>query len=245
MVQVKEDLVGQVFGRLTVISQADDYINPNTGVHTARWNCLCSCEEHKLVSVFGSSLKCGNTTSCGCVQREATSKAKKKENLFDLESQDYAIGYTLKGEEFWFDKEDYDLVKKYCWHYNSGGYLANKSKNGTVFLHRLVMGVSDSQVQIDHIVHPPKPQHKVDNRKSNLRIVTNQQNQMNNAPSKNNTSGKTGISWVESRMKWEAYIWMNGKKIHLGYYTDKQEAITERKKAEKKYFGEYHYVKSV
>ena len=82
MVQTKEDLTGQVFGRLTVINQAEDYVNPNTGVHTARWNCCCSCGSQKLITVFGTSLKSGNTKSCGCLQKEMTSKAKKKENYY-------------------------------------------------------------------------------------------------------------------------------------------------------------------
>ena len=239
MVQVKEDLTGQTFGRLTVLSQVDDYINPKTGKHSAQWNCLCSCGNTKIIR--GSSLKNGNTMSCGCLQRETISKAKKKENIFDLDSEEYAIGYTSKGEPFWFDKEDYNLVKQYCWYYNSSGYVIHKGGNEVIHLHRLIMGVTDPKTQVDHINHPSKPQHKIDNRKSNLRLVTNQQNQMNNALSKNNTSGKTGVSWNKSKMKWEAYIFVNKKKINLGSYSDKEEAIKVREEAEKKYFGEYRY----
>lgn len=241
MVKVREDLTGQVFGRLTVVSQTEDYVNPNTGRRAAQWNCICSCKDHKMIQVRGHSLKSGNTISCGCLQRERTSRAKKKENSFDLNSQEYAIGYTLKGEPFWFDKEDYDLVRKYCWHYDSGGYVVHKDDNGNIYLHRLVMGVTDDNIQVDHISHPPKPNHKVDNRKVNLRLVTNQQNQMNNAIGKNNTSGKTGVSWDKARMKWEAYIFVNAKKIHLGRFIKKEDAINARKEAELKYFKEYRY----
>ena len=38
MVKVKEDLVGQIFGRLTVIEQAEDYISPQ-GKHCAQYRC--------------------------------------------------------------------------------------------------------------------------------------------------------------------------------------------------------------
>lgn len=103
------------------------------------------------------------------------------------------------------------------------------------------MGITDANIQVDHISHPPKPNHKVDNRKVNLRLVTNQQNQMNNAIGKNNTSGKTGVSWDKARMKWEAYIWFDRQKIHLGRFANKEDAIIARKEAEKKYFGEYRY----
>jgi len=241
LVKVKEDLTGQRFGRLTVISQAEDYISPS-GVRVAKWNCLCSCNEHKTIQVFGSSLKNGNTKSCGCLQKETASKKHKRENTFDLDSEDYGIGYTFKGEPFWFDKEDINVIQKYCWYYNDAGYLTHKEKNGVIFLHRLVMGVTDSSIQVDHRFHPPKPQHKFDNRKSNLRLVTNQQNQMNNAPSKNNTSGKTGVSFDKSRNKWSAYIWVDKKKIHLGRFDNKQDAIDARRAAELKYFKEYRYM---
>ena len=38
MVKVKKDLTGQKFGRLTVIRQVEDYVNPNTGKRSAKTN---------------------------------------------------------------------------------------------------------------------------------------------------------------------------------------------------------------
>ena len=35
----------------------------------------------------------------------------KKYNDFDLSSNDYGIGFTLKGEPFYFDKDDYEKIK--------------------------------------------------------------------------------------------------------------------------------------
>lgn len=64
---------------------------------------------------------------------------------------------------------------------------------------------------------------------------------MNSIINSNNTSGKTGVSWYKSRNKWEVYIWLNKKKIRLGYFSDKEDAIAVREEAEKKYFGEYRY----
>ena len=52
---------------------------------------------------------------------------------------------------------------------------------------------------------------------------------------KNNTSGHKGVSWVASRKKWRAYIGFKGKQITLGYFDNKEDAITARKKAEEKY----------
>ena len=242
MVKVKEDLTGRTFGRLTVIRQAEDYVNPNTGDKKAQWLCECSCEEHKQIIIKGDKLKRKNgTRSCGCLRRDVGREVNKKENKFDLISKDYAIGYTRKGEPFWFDKEDYELVKQYCWYYDNGGYVVNRTNHNTIQLHRLVMGVDDKNIRVDHINHPPRDEHKVDNRKSNLRLTTASQNTMNSIINSNNTSGKTGVSWYKSRNKWEVYIWLNKKKIRLGYFSDKEEAIAVREEAEKKYFGEYRY----
>lgn len=48
-----------------------------------------------------------------------------------------------------------------------------------------------------------------------------------------------GISWKRDRDKWHAYININGKRVNLGYFSDKQDAIKARKEAEEKYFGEF------
>lgn len=48
MVKVKKDLTGQKFGRLTVIEQAEDYID-SKGKHYAKWLCKCECGNIKIV----------------------------------------------------------------------------------------------------------------------------------------------------------------------------------------------------
>lgn len=59
----KIDLVGQTFGRLTVIGSA-----PNTRKGGARWLCHCSCG--KEVIVRSETLRNGMTKSCGCWHSE-------------------------------------------------------------------------------------------------------------------------------------------------------------------------------
>lgn len=70
---MKEDLTGQRFGRLTVIKEAD---KRKSGRVT--WTCLCDCEEKKDIIAF--NLKSGATKSCGCLQRERVSKSTSKNN---------------------------------------------------------------------------------------------------------------------------------------------------------------------
>lgn len=153
-------------------------------------------------------------------------------NKYDL-SGDYGIGYTSKGEEFYFDLEDYEKIKSYNWYIDSKGYVmkSNPSKR----MHRLIMGNPDRNISIDHIYH-----NKRDNRKSRLRIVSNSQNQMNRSTPSQNTSGHRGISFHKNKQKWISQIGLNGKLIYLGIFDDINDAIHVRRQAEKKYFGEYN-----
>lgn len=62
--------IGQTFGRLSVISQAD-----SRGGKTY-YNCICTCGNQKTVR--GSHLKDGNVTSCGCYGREVAKQTATK-----------------------------------------------------------------------------------------------------------------------------------------------------------------------
>lgn len=223
-----KDLTGQRFGYLTVIKRAEDYVLPK-GRKCVRWLCKCDCGND--VVVFANNI--GKTTlSCGCFAKENMSKVKKKYNTYDL-SGEFGIGYTSKGEEFYFDLEDYDKIKDYCWLLASDGYVA--SAKGVLF-HNIVMG----DKSIDHKNHK-----KYDNRKSNLRKVSASQNQMNASRRSDNTSGITGVSWNKTKEKWTAYIIVNGIQEYLGSFYNKEDAVKARKIAEEKRFGEYSYDNSI
>lgn len=245
MVKVKEDLTGKVFGRLTVIEQVEDHIQPN-GVHVAMWKCTCCCDGKEIIT-SGASLKNKRTLSCGCLQKEKAAKYLRKMstkyNKIDC-SGEFCIGYTSKGEEFWFDKDDYELVSQYCWSYDDCGYLQanNKNDHHIIKLHRLVMGFPDSNLyDVDHKNHPPKNEHKIDNRKSNLRIVTRSKNNMNKSLQTNNKSGVTGVCWNKRRNQWEVQLVSHKKKVFHDFFDNFEDAVIARKNAEQKYFGEYRY----
>ncbi len=111
-----------------------------------------------------------------------------------------------------------------------------KETRHTLYIHRLVLPEAK---EIDHISDLNSG---LDNRRSNLRSVTSSQNSMNTRISKNNKSGVTGVCWDNQHKKWMARIHANRKTIHLGFFKQKEDAITARKKAEIKYFGEYTYM---
>ena len=65
LVKEKPDLIGQVFGKLTVIELDQE----SSG--RRKWICKCSCGN--TVSVREYNLKSGNTKSCGCTRKEKSS----------------------------------------------------------------------------------------------------------------------------------------------------------------------------
>jgi len=232
------NLEGMVFGRLKVLYRD---ITKTKGVY---WICQCSCENKTIKSIHAGSLvpskSVKGTQSCGCLVKENMSKVKKKYNKYDL-SEEYGIGYTSKGEEFYFDLEDYDKIHKYCWMLHDEYVCAGNvdDNNNSIRMHRLVMNAKENE-EVDHIHH-----NKNDNRKNELRLVSGSKNQMNAILRKDNTSGVKGVCWHSRDEIWEVSIQVNRKHIYLGRFTDFDEAVNARKRSEDKYCGEYSYDNSM
>ena len=229
------DITGNRYGNLIVIGRGENTANGST-----RWWCQCDCGSDPVL-VTKSNLISGGTVSCGCYHRKNAHDLLKKYNKYDL-SGEYGIGYTFKGEEFYFDLEDYEKIKDYCWSINNQGYVVTKNNDDQyILMHRLILDLKQYTTgnEVDHIKH-----RKYDNRKSQLRIVTRSQNQMNTSIRVNNTSGKTGINWSKSHNKWQVRISKNKSRVEIGYFDSFQDAIKARERAEKKYHKEWAYLYS-
>ena len=92
------------------------------------------------------------------------------------------------------------------------------------------MGEPDGEV--DHINRV-----SLDNRMQNLRACTSRQNSANRGLRSNNTSGCTGV--YRSNNKWHARIRVGDKRLNLGAFANKEDAVTARTLAEFKYLGEF------
>ena len=57
--------------------------------------------------------------------------------------------------------------------------------------------------------------------------------------SKVTKSGVKGVGWDKKRGKWRAYIMLQKKYYHLGYFADIEKAIEARKEAEEKLFKNF------
>lgn len=135
------------------------------------------------------------------------------------------------------DDDDYFIYGDRKWFLTIGGYAAYTKhigerkyrKDRTIFLHRLI-NKTPNGFFTDHI-----NRNKLDNRKSNLRTVSNTVNQLNKGLQKNNKSGYEGISWHSQNKKWWVRLNIKNKQISLGCYRDIQKAVTVRKNALKLY----------
>lgn len=131
------------------------------------------------------------------------------------------------------DIDDIEKVKNYRCSLNNDGYVRINNKYLT--LHRFIMSDKvNSLFQVDHING-----NTLDNRKCNLRVVTNQQNQFNEKNEGHGNNNRKGVSFRKDRNRWRAYITIDGKQINLGSFLTEEEAIKAREEAEIKYFGEY------
>jgi len=139
------------------------------------------------------------------------------------------------------DDEDYELIKDYTWcvvkdsntFYSLTHIKTNKYKKKNIFLHRLIMNLKKGEI-CDHING-----NGLDNRKSNLRLCSYQQNNMNRKSWKNSTSKFKGISWNKLAKKWKVTIGKDKKNIHLGYYENEFDAALVYNGAAKYLHGEF------
>jgi hypothetical protein len=116
---------------------------------------------------------------------------------------------------------------------NGKGYLFMQLNKNKYYLHRLAYLYMTGEMPINEIDHINGVRH--DNRWINIRHVTVSENMRNVAIGSKNTSGHVGVTWHKYMRKWMAQIKMNKKNICLGYFSEKENAVKARMKANIKY----------
>lgn len=218
--------IGQKYNKLTIlriVSKDKYYINTV--------EVQCDCEKGTIFTVRLPSLKNNICTSCGCDRKSIN----KKYNTYDL-TGGYGIGYDCNNKEFYFDLEDYDKIKDICWNINYRNRTLGNLNNKTIQMSKFLTNTKASEI-VDHINLNPR-----DNRRENLRIVTQSQNLMNTkGHGKMSKFGLKGISWDKNSRKWLGLFIKDGKKIFYKKDEDISTLINLKIEAEKEHFGDYRY----
>jgi hypothetical protein len=128
------------------------------------------------------------------------------------------------GNEIEIDEADVALVRKFNWKIAPNGYVYT-----TMYLHRL-LATTDRTKQVDR--------NKLNNRRSNLREVTQAQNCRNKRlKTWSQHTGITRHGVGQRRKKWRAYIYRNKKQVSLGTYSTELEAATAYNEAALALYG--------
>lgn len=130
------------------------------------------------------------------------------------------------------DDEDFDWLNQWKWYAGNNGkartmyairMAAVEGKRRKFRMHREIMNPPDG-MEVDHINH-----NGLDNRRSNLRIVTSSQNSRNTRkPRTGRTSKYKGVTYEKDRVghvaRWRVGIRINGKHKWLGRFRTEVEA---------------------
>lgn len=185
---------------------------------------------------------CGNPSSCKGLCRAHYSQRQRGQTLRPLHKKRYhpntvtitggvamleltdrrgvVVGHTK------IDKEDVALVTGQSrWSLTSDGYV----RNNDILLHRLLLDAPDD-LQVDHINGD-----RMDNRRSNLRLVTCAENRQN-CIGKEGRDSFRNISWRESRNKWEVTVMVDGVSHWVGRFDTMEQAKREARKARRSLF---------
>lgn len=138
------------------------------------------------------------------------------------------------------DDKDHEYLNQFKWHF-SNGYACRhiKTANGNdskITMHQEIMQTPKG-METDHV-----NLNKLDNKRSNLRIVTKKQNSFNKQIGARNKSGYKGVSWFKRDSRWVVHIKVNGRTRNLGYFNDIKEAARRYNQVAQEHFGEFAYL---
>ncbi len=169
-------------------------------------------------------------------------KSIRKGKFLDQGDGTYLIPVT-RGEYALIDADDWLLIKDYAWQLKSDSknkYAKTTIKvNGdkiNLKMHRVILGLSDPAIHVDHINH-----NGLDNRRCNIRLCNSNTNSHNTRP-RGGTSIYKGVFYQKRTGSYVSYITVNKKKLHIGCFKNEIEAAKSYDEKAKEFFGEFAYL---
>ncbi len=135
--------------------------------------------------------------------------------------------------------EDFELVSGFTWYVfksSNTNYALNVVNKKTTYMHRLILGVTDPQILVDH-----KDGNGLNNTRENLRKCTGSQNMMNKRKSWG-VSKYFGVSRHTIRGKyhyWRVCLMVNKKNVYVKEHKDEVDAARDYDRVAKIYHGEF------
>lgn len=160
-----------------------------------------------------------------------------REPIFDAELNAWRVPLT-RGAFALVDAADVNRVRGRCWHlhadpgkpqYARGQFVVGGTKV-RIYMHRFLFDVS-GKTQVDH-----KDGDGLNNRRSNLRVATQTQQNANSRLRSDNASGFRGVG--RKRGKWRAYIGTRDGLQHLGHFETPIEAAKAYDTAARRIYGD-------
>lgn len=141
------------------------------------------------------------------------------------------------------DNKDYERVARFNWHADITPYTTYAARNLTVdgkktmqYLHRYVLGIKSTKVQVDHRDH-----NGLNCQRHNLRKATAGQNQASKRKTKLPTSSRfKGVCWCKQHSMWKAQIDSKGKHYNLGLFKVEKEAAKAYQRAAKNLHKQFY-----
>lgn len=142
-----------------------------------------------------------------------------------------------RGKRARVDAADVALVSEFRWYSTNSGYaMATRANGHRVGMHRVVLRLRDDDKRVgDHINRD-----KLDNRRSNLRAVSFEENNRRIEHVRPEwTSQFRGVHWDKRKKKWRVMIRAEGGHKFIGNFRDEVEAARAYDAASHKYHGAF------
>jgi len=192
---------------------------------------VCKANKENSITINGDYLRLLKVVGCQSFQEFMDYEKRRKNFGDDKVGSELQTIELYGGETAIIDSKYYDAVSKYKWHKNGSGYAQSYPHEGQwIFMHHLILPPIEG-FETDHI-----DGNTLNNRCSNLRLVTHRQNGQNRHQEK--TSKYPGVCRKTRDKKWTAELRYEGKKHHIGQFDTEEEAFTAYRVAVKYLIGQ-------